>query len=299
MRDELGNQEGVLMNKTFWQAIVDNDYTLPPQQSITELTPQLLAHLGSTDPEQREQSATILEKWFNQGYYLPAELSDIIAQLSNNLTVGLGEQGTDTVLLRSFSALTLAEIVYYDYEHPFLTESQLRQLLEDGLAYFLAEHDLRGYEAGIGWIHAVAHGSDLLAVLALHDVLQVADLERIMKAIASKVAPPVPYVYLYNEDQRMVRAVLWTLQRNLLTMDFIGNWLDQITRYEGRTIGVESFFDGNIPAIADITYVCILHNTKQFLRSLYFHLANAEQPPVVLAELLPKLQAALEPINAF
>ena len=124
-------------------------------------------------------------------------------------------------------------------------------------------------------------------------------MERIMKAIATKIAPPTPHIYLYNEDQRMVRAVLWTLQRNLLTIDFFGNWLDQIAHDEGRSIGIESFFEGNIPAIASMTSVSILHNTKQFLRSLYFHLVNAEPPPVVLAELLPKLQAALEPINTF
>src|SRR5579872_989287 len=290
------------MDKSFLQTIVNNDYMLPPQQSVEALTPELLKNLGSADPERREQSATILEKWFNRGYYSPDDLSRIIAHLSNNLTVGLGEQGTDTVLLRSFSALTLAEIAYYGFEHPFLTENQLRQLLEDGLAYFLAERDLRGHEAGPGWIHAVAHGSDLLAALALHDVLQVADLERIMEAIATKVAPPIPHVYLYNEDQRMVRAVLWTLQRNLLTMGFISNWLDRITHYDGKTIGVESFLallDGNKSAIDNTTSISILHNTKQFLCSLYFHLINIEQPPVVLTELLPQIRTALEPINAF
>lgn len=290
------------MDKTFLQTIVHNDYMLPPTQSVEALTPELLKNLGSTDPERREQSATILEKWVNLEYYSPDDLSRMIAHLSNNLTPGLGEQGTDTVLLRSFSALTLAEIAYYDYEHPFLTENQLRQLLEDGLAYFLAERDLRGHEAGPGWIHTVAHGSDLLAVLALNDVLQVADLERIMEAIAAKVAPPTPHIYIYNEDQRMVRAVLWTLQRNLLTMDFIGTWLDRITHYDGKPIGVESFLallDGNKSAATNTTSISILHNTKQFLRSLYFHLVNAEQPPAILAELLPKIQAALEPINAF
>ncbi len=82
------------MDKEIWQTIVDNDYMLPPQQSITELTPELLANLESTDPERREQSATVLEKWLNRGYYSPDELSHTIAQLSNNLTVDLGEQGT-------------------------------------------------------------------------------------------------------------------------------------------------------------------------------------------------------------
>ena len=290
------------MDAPFWQTIIDNDYLLSPQQSTAALTPELLENLGSTDPERREQSATILEKWFNRGYYSPGELSQIIAQLSDNLTVGLGEHGTNTVLLRSFSALTLAEIVYFDCEHPFLTAVQLRQLLEDGLAYFLAERDLRGHEAGIGWMHAVAHGSDLLGVLALHDVLQIADLQRILEAIATKVAPPTPHIYLYNEDQRMVRAVLWALQRNILTLDFLGHWLDQITHYEGKTIGVEAFLallDGNKSATVNQTYIGILQNTKQFLRSLYFHFIKAEQQPNVTAELLPKVQAALEPINAF
>ncbi len=287
------------MDTTVWQSILENDYSLPTGQSATELTPELLNNLGSTNHEMREQSATILERWLNRESYSLDELSQMVTQLASNLRIGIGEQGTDTVLLRSFSALTLAEIVYYNHEHPFLTEGQLRRLLEDGLAYFRAERDVRGYEAGTGWIHAVAHGSDLLAVLALHHVFQVADLQRIMEAIATKVAPPIPHIYLYNEDQRMVRAVLWTLQRNLLTMDFLNNWLDRIAHYEGNPIGIESFFEGEIPAIADMTSVSILHNTKQFLRSLYFHLMNAEQPPAVMLELLPRLQALLEPINTF
>ncbi len=42
------------MDKTVWQTIVNNDYMLSPQQSITSLTPELLTNLGSTNLRQRE-----------------------------------------------------------------------------------------------------------------------------------------------------------------------------------------------------------------------------------------------------
>ena len=58
-------------------------------------------------------------------------------QLAENLKHGLGEQGTDTVFLRTFSALVLAELVYHHNKHPFLEEADVRQILEQALAYYL------------------------------------------------------------------------------------------------------------------------------------------------------------------
>src|SRR5712691_3036070 len=137
------------MDKTFWQAIVGNDYAVPPDQSIEALTPELLVNLGSTDFELRDIFAyPILERWINKDLYSPDQLRAMIAQLAHNLTEGSGEAGTNSAFLRAFSAVVLAEIVYYEHEHPFLEESEVRHLLEQAVAYFPAEQDLRGYVFG-------------------------------------------------------------------------------------------------------------------------------------------------------
>lgn len=288
------------MDRSFWQDVIAADYAVPPGHSAASLTHELLAYLGSTDPELRDVFAyPILEHWIHGGQCSAGEVRTMAAQLEGNLTAGVGEQGTDSVFLRSFSALTLAEIVYEDNQHPFLAEAEVRHLLERALAYLPAERDLRGYVPGPGWAHAVAHGADLLWVLAQNRYLGAADLERVMEAIATKAAPAGAHIYLFNDDQRLVRAVLGVLQRDLLPLSFLSTWLNRLTHSDGRPIGIAAFFDGHPPAVASTDKIGLLHNTSQFLRGLYFHLAFDPDPPAVAADLLPIVAVALEPINAF
>jgi hypothetical protein len=112
------------MDKTFWQSIIDNDYTVPPGYSIETLTPGLLSLLGSPDHDLREGPAyAILDAWIHRGNYSRPDLWNMATQLLHNLTVGLGEQHSDTIFLRSFSLLILSEIVYYDLTHAVLEET--------------------------------------------------------------------------------------------------------------------------------------------------------------------------------
>src|SRR5690349_9106550 len=93
----------VVMDKTFWQNIIDNDYAVPPGHPITALTPELLSLLGSPNPDLREGPAyAILDAWIHRGNYSHTDLWNMATQLLHNLTVGLGEQDSDTIFLRSF-----------------------------------------------------------------------------------------------------------------------------------------------------------------------------------------------------
>jgi hypothetical protein len=69
-------------------------------------------------------------------------------QLSDNLTKGVGEQGNDLALLRSFSLLVLTSIVYEDITYHWLEKSSVKQLLDQALIYLAAEKDLRGVRYG-------------------------------------------------------------------------------------------------------------------------------------------------------
>src|SRR4029079_10320030 len=66
--------------------------------------------LGSPDPEMRYQLGyEIADAWIlRKRTVSDADLRPVLARLERNLGEGIGENGTDSVLPRSFSALVLA-----------------------------------------------------------------------------------------------------------------------------------------------------------------------------------------------
>lgn len=297
------------MDKTFWQRIISNENAVPIGYTVAALTPELLSYLGSPDPELRDETAyTILDAWINRGYYSHADLWEIAIALLNNLTIGLGEQLSDTIFLRSFSILILTEIVYNDLTHPSLSEIEVRQLLEQTLTYFKAEQDLRGFDSEKGWIHAVAHAADFFFVLAQHSNVTVSDLERIMNALVEKITAPVAHVYLYGEEERLARTVMGVLQRDLLKLPFLNKWLEHLVHPSGRIAWSESFESGKLmEVVRSRAETCARHNTRTFLYSLYFQLrypgfANlsfVERRPAITDALLPLVENALSQIRAW
>lgn len=297
------------MDKTFWQSIRGNEYVVPMDYTVATLTPELLSYLGSPDPELRDETAyTTLDAWIHLDYYSNAELWEIAIHLLHNLAIGLGEQQSDTIFLRSFSLLILTEIVYHDLTHLTLSETEVRLLLEQGLAYFEAEQDLRGFDSEKGWMHAIAHAADYLWVLAQHRHVAVSDLERIMDALVEKVTASVAHIYLYGEEDRLVRTVMGVLQRDLLMLPFLSTWLERLTHPKGRIAWSESFESGKLmEVVRSRAETCARHNTRSFLYSLYFQLRSpgfanltfVEQRPAIAPVLLPLVENALSQIRAW
>jgi hypothetical protein len=279
------------MEKAFWQSIADAEYALPTGHDRLVLTAELVAYLGSPDPELRDTFAyEILGTWVEDGGYQPDQLRDLAATMAANLQAGLGEQGTDSVFRRSFSALILGHIVSVDNRiQPFLTEAEVHQILDQALAYLVGERDLRGYVAERGWAHSAAHTADLLWVLGRSRHLGVTDLTRLLDAIADKISAPVAHVYLYGEDERLVRPVLGILERNLLDAAAWTAWVGRLAQPPGRPPGKEKY--------ADPAATAARHNTRSLVRSLYFKLAEAETPPPLAATLQAQLRAAQRTIS--
>ncbi len=118
-----------------------------------------------------------------------------------------------------------------------------------------------------------------------------------MAALATKIAPPVAHVYLYNEDQRITRTVLGVLKRNLLPLSFLSAWLEGLTYYKGQKLTFDGLLIGEPPMIPSEVIMSVLHNSKQFLSALYVHLALDEQKPALAADLAPVVLAALGSMN--
>lgn len=265
------------------------------------LTPELLELLGSTDMGRREASLDVLSGWIYRGpgaFYSADELQEIGRQMAHNLTIGIGEQGTDSVFRRTFSGLILGEIISADNRQAFLDEAQIHTWLEQALTYLGNEQDRRGWVPGKGWAHGIAHASDLLSVLSRSRYAGEAELGRILETIGAKVGEPADRAYIFEEDERLVSAVMSVLLRDVLDIDFLTAWLDRLAQPPGqvpwnKVLGLTE---------TDEALTFARFNMVTFLRSLYFQLLLGNRPHPSFANrtsrvrdtLLPAILAALQ-----
>jgi hypothetical protein len=250
--------------KTFWKNILENNGTIPENETLDDLTQELLAYLRSPDPELRDQFAyQLLTHWIVSGEYETETLSQFLERWQSDLQMGLGEQNTDSVLVRSFAALMLSILVYRDIQQSWLSEAAYQQLLDTILDYFQKENDLRGYDSEKGWIHPTAHTADTLKFLARNPKTPIEGLNKILAAIAAKVSQTQAVIFTHNEDERMALIVLDVLKRKKLSRQELKTWLETLTGLD----------NGMVDTSLNPDVFGAYQNTKHFLQALYFKLS--------------------------
>ncbi len=258
------------MDREFWRGVLEAEGNFPDGHDLEKLTDELLGYLSSSDPELRDEFGfSILGNWiYVRHLYSPDRLRSMISSLKAGLQIGLGENGTETVFGRSFSALILSVITDYDLEHSFLTREELSALLQSTLEYFHLEQDWRGFVSGQGWAHSVAHTADVLANLARNPHIDAADLERILNTIATKLTTQDSPVLAHHEASRLAVAANNVIARGLLAPKMLHAWLDSMP----DTLHPRSQSDlerGDVAARA---------NCEAFLSSLYLLLLKLKMP---------------------
>jgi hypothetical protein len=246
-------------DRAFWRSIAVHNYAVPEQESADALAFELSSLLGSPDPELRDDLAySILARWI----YRPNVLAQpTLIKLTDawraNLKDGLGEQGTDSVLKRSFSALCLASMARRETRAPFMGSERYHHLVADATEYLKAERDLRGYDAKLHWIHATAHTADLLAGLAGSPQLTQDEADRILAAVSARLST-APEVFTQGEQDRLAAAVLSVIRRSDFDEGKFGNWLagiqdedrdvwtkttpEALARYQNHTYLLQALF---------------------------------------------------------
>jgi hypothetical protein len=258
------------MDTSFWAAISRNDYKIPDGYKLEDLTKTLFAYLGSTDPELRDDIAYIVyANWLKQDLYTKEEIQTHIETLLVNLKKGIGETESDSVFLRAFSVLLLAEIVHNDNKKSLFEKELIQTILEKGLWYLEAEKDPRGYIPVMGWAHALAHTADLMMVLGRNRHLTNEDLVRILQGITNKIMQPNHYVYIHREDERLANAVIQILQRDLLSYDEVEKWANSFLQPDMFK------YDGSYQEEIGRVY----QNTRNLLRSVQVQLLRQDELP--------------------
>jgi hypothetical protein len=219
---QAANTASGIHDKKFWRSIVDAKFAVPQGSTAPELSSELVQALASTDPELRDDLAySILTAWI---YQTRALTDDDVRTLSTRLIANLSTGGPsdEDVVRRSFSTLILSIVAARDNAQPFLTKQEFDRIFTAATTYLTAEHDVRGFDPKVGWIHSAAHTSDLLKFLARGRYLQPAQQSAMLKAVQQKLATSP--VLTFGEDERMSRAVLSLIRRSDFDQSMFKEW---------------------------------------------------------------------------
>ena len=276
------------MSIGYWEQVQKAGFEVPSDRPLDELTAELTAMLGSTRPEVRDGTAfPALATWIANGVY-----DDLLAGLGDGmvagLSVGLGEDGTDSVFRRSFSALILGACIERDNERHLLPGAKILEWGDRAATWFLTERDTRGYVPEKGWAHAVAHGADTLGALAEsphlagpeHTVL----LDIAGRAPARPAGRRSPGVRRAGPHRRRGDA---------------DPAAQHARRRRPRAVGAPPRGRGNpYRGPVDHDPYALTAAPQAFLRALFLHLSLGHEPPAVRPDLLLVVIEALRMTNA-
>jgi hypothetical protein len=138
-------------------------------------------------------------------------------------------------------------------------------------AWYPAEADLRGHDPALGWLHAAAHGADLLAVLARRPAQ---DPRPLAESAVARLLAPTGHLFDAQEDDRLAYALAQILSRPALSAEESVEWLAPVEK------AFRAGEPGPVPAWAS--------NTMRALRMLYvladrgLRTRNTDEPPHAL-----------------
>jgi hypothetical protein len=273
------------MESMFWEQVLANGLKVPGDRTLTDLTTELTTMLGHPEPRIRDGIAyPTLATWLSEGVY-----DDLLQGLGDGMTsglvVGLGEEGTDTVFRRSFSALVLTSCVLRDNAMRLVPADTVLRWGDRVAGWLVRERDLRGFVAGKGWAHAVAHGAEALGALAGSPTLGRLELTVLLDVIADRLLQDTSYHLVSAEEDRLAAATMKILRRNLIGLDVLEPWVNRLAARAGP--------DGT----SDFDPFLVGGNVQSYLRALHLQLALAPDPPACRSDLLLVLIDRLKQTN--
>lgn len=235
---------------TDWARVRADDFAVPEGHPVEELVAELSGMLRSPDPVVRDQQAySTLATWIDREVLSTEQLTALGDEMAERF-------GDSEIQARTFAPLILDCIVSAGVFEP--------RWVEPFTSWYAAEQDLRGHDPSLGWLHAVAHGADLLA--AFGQLPEVAPTPLLDLGLA-RVLTPTEYALRDLEDSRLAYALASTLTRPDLSEEDATAWLapaPDALRLVGITAGIP----------AHIT------NTFNTLNSLYVLVDRGVEPPL-------------------
>jgi hypothetical protein len=259
-----------------------HQFAIKDDVSRQKLALDLLPCLADENPGIRDGIAfEAYSSWLRDGKLDEKTRLAIFKQL----LPALSPDAVDDIGFRQpFSALVMAEVARADRKASFLSAAQRQQLVEAAARYVESVRDYRGFDQAQGWRHGVAHGADLLMQLALNEALDKAQLDRILAAVRSQIAPAGEHFYIYGESERLARPALFIAMRGLHSTQEWDNWFQQIAA-PAPLANWEQAYQSNAG-------LAKRHDTKAFLLLVYTEIRHSQNEN--LGKLVPGVTEALK-----
>ncbi|HWL25870.1 MAG TPA: DUF2785 domain-containing protein [Ureibacillus sp.] len=197
------------------------------------------------------------------------QMLDLTLKLSSDqfLFNSIGEKETDSVFLRSFSALWLASLIRVDKQIHFLSNEQTRSIFNSCTSYLSREKDVRGYLGEKGWASAMSNGAEMILSIVSHSAFELRFTPTILSGIKDSFWKGS--VYVDDEEERFSNIIEKLISKDIPEQLFI-EWVEQVfdkLQYYLMTSGYTPL------------YFSARTNTLHFMKNLYFVLKFTRQMP--------------------
>ena len=194
----------------------------------------LLDHLGDSSPEIRDELVfTSLARGIQEELFTKEQFQLISAMIVSDggLDKEFDKLGAST-LERSFRALIYANLLSADgNQHSIyyqVIKTDIRNtMLNQGLHYLEKEKDTTGFSSQYGWVHAFAHGADLLTEVVCHqDFPKNRDYE--VFDVLGQLFKRITIRFTNDEDWRLARVLYEPILQGKLEQEQVASWIKTV-----------------------------------------------------------------------
>jgi hypothetical protein len=194
-----------------WNQIEAADCVVPADRPMEGMVRMLSDALADPDPQIRDGAPhSVLSAWIERGV------------IDEPRRLALGDEMAARFAAPEIQARTFAPLVL----DMLVTKGDFKADWVDAFErWYPSETDLRGYDEELGWLHAVAHGADLLNRFGCHPEV---DPVRMLDLAAARLTAPTGHIWNQLEDDRLARALARVLTRSDMSEYDATAWLEPI-----------------------------------------------------------------------
>ena len=194
----------------------------------------LLDHLGDPNPDIRDELVfTSLARGIQEELFTQDQFHFIAEVVSSDggLDKEIDKIGLST-LERSFRALIYANLLSADANQQSIFYQGLKAeisnvLLNQGLHYLSKEQDTTGFSSQYDWVHAFAHGADLLTEVVCHPDFPINRVHEVFD-ILGQLFKRISIRFTNDEDWRLARAFYEPILRGKIEPSLLTAWLQTV-----------------------------------------------------------------------
>ena len=194
----------------------------------------LLDHLGDSSPEIRDDLVFIsFARGIQEELFTKEQFQFISAMIVSDggLDKELDKLGAST-LERSFRALIYVNLLSADANQQSVfyqgLKAEIRNaLLNQGLYYLSKEKDMTGFSSQYGWVHAFAHGADLLTEVVCHPDFPISRVHEVFD-ILGQLFKRISIRFTDDEDWRLARVLYEPILQGKLEQEKVASWIKTV-----------------------------------------------------------------------